>query len=120
MNCCVFAGRVLRDCEVKQTQSGKFVGNYAIAVDDGYGENKRTLFLNCSHWNCEKVAQYLTKGKAVIVRGKLQQREYEKDGQKVRVYELNVQESQFQQGSHGNGQRQQAPAPEQSEDRVMF
>lgn len=122
MNCCVFAGRILRDCEVRQTNNGKSVGNYAIAVDDGFGENKRTLFLNCTHWNCEKVAQYLTKGKAVIVRGKLQQREYEKDGQKVRVYELNVQESHFQQGSHGQATKQQpqALAPDKSDNPEWF
>lgn len=120
MNVCIFAGRILRDCEVRQTNKGKSVGNYAIAVDDGYGENKRTLFLNCVHWNCEKVAQYLTKGKAVIVRGKLQQREYEKDGQKQRVYELNVQESTFQQGSHGQAKQQQQAAPDKSDNPEWF
>ena len=104
MNCVVMAGRLTKDIEVRQTQNGKSVGNYTLAVDDGYGENKHTLFLNCVHWNCEKIAQYMTKGKAVIVRGKLQQREYtDKEGQQRRIIELNVQESTFQQGGAGNG-----------------
>ena len=115
MNCCIFAGRLTKDIEVRQTQNGKSVGSYTVAVDDGYGENKRTLFLNCTHWNCEKIAQYFIKGKALIVRGKLQQREYtDKEGQQRKVFELNVQESTFQQGSAGGQQqrpqRQEAPA----------
>ena len=104
MNSCIFAGRLTKDCEVRQTQNGKSVGNYTLAIDDGYGENKRTLFLNCVHWNVEKIGQYLTKGKAVIVRGKLQQREYtDKEGNQRKVIELNVQESTFQQGGNNNG-----------------
>jgi len=124
LNCCIFAGRLTKDCEVRQTQNGKSVGNYTLAIDDGYGENKRTLFLNCVHWNVEKIANYLVKGKAVIVRGKLQQREYtDKEGQQRKIIELNVQESSFQQGSsnsngnsNGNGNRGQQRQPQTAAD----
>jgi len=114
MNCCLFAGRLVKDCEVRQTQAGKSVGNYTLAVDDGYGDNKRTLFLNCVHWNCEKIAQYLIKGKAIIVRGKIQQREYQdKDGQQRRIIELNVMESTFQQGNARDGNANQQSQQQQ-------
>jgi len=113
MNCCVLAGRLTKDIEVRQTQNGKTVGSYTLAVDDGYGDQKRTLFLPCTHWQCEKIAQYMTKGKAVIVRGRLQQREFQdRDGNLRKFVELNVQESTFQQGNtQGSNTAQPNPQP---------
>ena len=124
MNCCVFSGRLTKDIEVRQTQTGKSVGSYTIAVDSGYGENKHTLFLNCTHWNCEGLAPYLLKGKPIIVRGELRQRDFtDKNGQQRRVTELVVLESNFQQGdkqSNGGNQPQAKGQHKQSQPQGGF
>ena len=42
MNVFTATGRLGRDVEVRTTQSGTTVANLAIAVDAGYGDNKKT------------------------------------------------------------------------------
>ena len=74
MNVCIFSGRLTKDAETRYTQSGKCVCSFGLAVDTGFGDNKKTVFLNCSVWNKEALAQYLTKGKPVIVHGEYTER----------------------------------------------
>ena len=71
--------------ELKQTNSGKAVCNFRLAVSDGYGEKKKTIWLTIQCWEktADVVAKHLSKGDQVGVAGKLQMDEYEKDGQKV-------------------------------------
>lgn len=66
-----FAGRLGKDAELKYTPKGDAVCNFSIAVDAGYGDNKKTLWIACAIWRerAEKLAQYLTKGKFVAVSG---------------------------------------------------
>jgi single-strand DNA-binding protein len=66
-----FAGRLGKDAELKYTPKGDAVCNFSIAVDAGYGDNKKTLWVNCAIWRerAEKLNQYLTKGKFVAVSG---------------------------------------------------
>lgn len=73
------AGRLGKNSETRRTQDGKPVTSFSVAVDDGYGQNKKTAWFDCSIWGDrgEKLAQYLTKGTAVAVSGELGTREYE-------------------------------------------
>jgi single-strand DNA-binding protein len=66
-----FAGRLGKDAELKYTPQGVAVCNFNIAVDAGYGENKKTLWIQAAIWRerAEKLSQYLTKGKFVTVSG---------------------------------------------------
>lgn len=79
MNNCNFIGRVGRDAETRFTQAGKPVTGWSLAVDSGYGQNKTTLWLDCTLWGerGEKVAQYITKGSQVGVTGELGTREHD-------------------------------------------
>ena len=62
------------------------VAKFAIAIDDGYGENKKTYFVPITAFgktaeNCER---FLGKGQRVAVQGKIATGQYtNKDGQKV-------------------------------------
>lgn len=87
--------------ELRFTPSGAGVANFTIAstprvLDRQSGEWKdgEPLFLRCNAWRdlAEHVAETLTKGMRVIAQGRLKQRNYEKDGQKRTVYELEVDE----------------------------
>ena len=72
-------GRVGRDAQTRYTQSGKPVTGWPLAVDSGYGDNKQTLWIDCSAWGerWEKVAPYIVKGSQVQVQGELGTREHE-------------------------------------------
>lgn len=72
------AGRCTKDAEIRQTQDGKQVAGFSVAVDDGFGQNKSTLFFDCSLWGAraDKLAPMLVKGKQVCVNGDLGTREY--------------------------------------------
>ena len=114
INVCIFSGRLTRDAEIWQTQSGKTVGNYTLAVDDGWGENKKALFIRCVDWGAEHIAKWLIKGFPVIVEGRMQEREYtDQQGQQRRIMEINVRRIEFQQGGGKSEQQEQKPQQEQ-------
>ena len=84
-------GRLTRDPEVRYTQSGKAVCTFSLAVDDGYGENKKAYFFPVVVWNkaAEACGNSLHKGSKVAVTGKLTSRQYENnEGKKVTVFEI--------------------------------
>jgi len=97
MNHVVIIGNLTRDIELKYTQSGKAVANFTLAVADRFNKEK-TDFLECVTWNkqAELCAQYLSKGKKAGVVGRISTRSYEnKDGHKVKVTEIVVDEIEF-------------------------
>lgn len=84
-------GRLGRDPEIKNLQSGKQVANFSIACsekwkDKSTGERKeKTEWVNIVCWNENLnniIEQYLRKGSLVFITGKLQTREWEKNGEK--------------------------------------
>lgn len=62
-------GTLGKDAEVKDLQ-GKKVINFYVAVNQGYGDNKTTLWVDCAKWG-EKtgISEYLKKGTKVAVHG---------------------------------------------------
>ena len=91
LNKIVTIGRLTRDPELRYTQSGKAVCTFSIAVDDGYGENKKAYFFPVVVWGktAETCGKSLTKGRKVAVTGKLTTRQYENnEGKKVTVFEI--------------------------------
>lgn len=112
MKSIVIAGRLGKDAELRRTQNGDPVLGFNVAVDDGYGQNKRTLWFRCSVWGkrAEALADHLKKGSAVAVAGDLSTDEYEgKTSLTVRVNEVTLQggksEGQSQQRSSGAKQQ---------------
>ena len=91
LNKIVTIGRLTRDPEVRYTASGKAVCTFSIAVDDGYGENKKAYFFPVVVWNksAEACGNSLNKGSKVAVTGKLTSRQYDnKEGMKVTAFEI--------------------------------
>lgn len=97
MNKVILVGRLTRDPEVRYTQTGKAVASFSVAVDTGFGENKRADFIPIVVWDklAEVCGNNLTKGRRVLVEGRLQIRDYEKDGQKRRAAEVVAQNIEF-------------------------
>ncbi len=90
-------GNLTRDPELRQTANGTSVCNFSIAVNEGFGDKKKTSFFNIQSWQktAEACAKYLAKGRPVLVEGRLQNRSYEKDGQKRTVTEIVAENVQF-------------------------
>ena len=79
INKAILMGRLTRDPELRHTGTGKPVCSFSIAIDNGYGENRQTDFINCVAWNktAEFVNQYFGKGKMIIVIGRISTRTWE-------------------------------------------
>ena len=91
MNKVHLIGNITRDTELRYTQSGKAVCTFSIAVDDGYGENKKAYFFPVVVWGktAETCGNSLHKGSKVAVTGKLTSRQYDnREGKKVTVFEI--------------------------------
>lgn len=97
MNTGFYIGRLTRDPEIRYTQAGKAVASFNIAVDSGYGDNKRTDFLNIVAWDKlgEMVGNNLTKGRKILVEGRLQIDSFEKDGVKRREAKIIAKNIEF-------------------------
>ena len=97
INNVVITGRLTKDPELKTTQNGKSVTSFTVANETGYGDYKKTNFLNIVAWGktAEFVASYFKKGSAIGICGTVQTRDYEKDGHKVYVTEIFANEVHF-------------------------
>lgn len=92
MNRWIGTGRLTKDAELRYTPGeGKAVTNFNMAVDDGFGEHKKTYFINVVVWGktAESLVTYTHKGSKVAVQGKITTRSYDaKDGTKRYVTEV--------------------------------
>ena len=86
MNMCVMSGFLGKDPEMRYSQNGNGVATLSLAVRREFKKDKdpETDWFKCTAFGkkaefCEK---YLTKGSRVIIRGKVQNDDYEKDGVK--------------------------------------
>ncbi|OPZ64041.1 MAG: Single-stranded DNA-binding protein ssb [Firmicutes bacterium ADurb.Bin506] len=102
MNSVILIGRLVRDPELRVTQSGLPVARMRIAVDRARPNpqtgNREADFIDIVVWGkqAETVSQYLRKGRLVAVDGRLQVRNYENpDGQKRTFYEVVAERVQF-------------------------
>jgi len=84
----VLVGRLVADPELRQTQDGTPVASFRLAVDRQRGRSggeKQTDFFGVSIWRQrgERAAEFLQKGRLVLVSGRVQVREWtDKDNNK--------------------------------------
>ena len=100
MNKVILTGRLTKDIEVKTTSNDKEYCSFTIAVDRKFKDadgNRQTDFISCTAWNktAEFLGKYFHKGSRIGICGSIQTRSYEKDGQKVFVTEVLVEEAEF-------------------------
>jgi single-strand DNA-binding protein len=86
MNTVNIIGRLGADPEIRHTPGGKAVASLNMAIDDGWGENKKTVWIGVTLWGAtaELAGKALSKGDRVGITGRLSQEEWEKDGVKQR------------------------------------
>ncbi len=78
MNKVNLIGRIGADPELRYTPAGKAVCELNIAVDDGWGENKKTAWIGVVLWEqkAELVQKYAAKGDRIGISGRLSQDEW--------------------------------------------
>ena len=100
MNSIVVFGRVTKEVEVKSTSSGLSYARFNVAskssMKDEKGEYK-TNFFTCVAWRekADRLAKFIKKGDQLVVKGSLNSRDYEKNGEKNTIWEMNVEDFAF-------------------------
>lgn len=114
MNWLLIEGHLGNAAEIRSTPTGKQVTGFSVASNQGWGENKRTVWFRCSWWGERgtKLAEYLTKGAHVLVTGEIDEEPRIWTGRtgepqaslEVRVYDVRLL------GSKDGGQREEQTA----------
>ena len=95
LNRIILMGRLTRDPELRQTQSGTAVASFSLAVDRDFADKstgqRPTDFIDIVAWRntAEFVSKYFSKGRMAVVEGRLQIRDWEdSNGNKRRSAEV--------------------------------
>ena len=109
MNSCTFVGRIGRDPELKQVGQNDLL-SFSLASDTGFGDNKKTIWLDCSIWGkrANSLQPYLKKGTQMTAIGSISERSYtNKDGVEKTALQMNVGELSFSSDKSQGGASQQ-------------
>ena len=118
------AGNLGGDPEVRFPPNGQAVCNLSLAVNERWkdrdgNDQERTEWVRVQVWGkqAEACGQYLAKGRAVLVEGKMRTRSYEKDGVTKYVTEVVAERVHFLGGrGDGHGRREEPPMPSHDND----
>ena len=133
INSVVLVGRLTKDIELRKTQCGLSVASFTVACDRRLSQEQRNNneqsadFINCVAWrgSADFLGKYARKGDTVGVEGKIQTRNYDRDGQRVYVTEVlansvnllhGQQTVQSQEQASYEPQATQEPKPQQMSD----
>ena len=99
MNSVCLIGNLTRDPDVRYSTGSNptAMGRCSRAVDDGYGDKKRTSFISIVVFGkqAENCQRFLFKGSKVAVRGHIQTGSYEKDGRKIYTTDVVADQVEF-------------------------
>lgn len=108
----ILMGNLTRDPETRATPSGQSVTNFSLAVNRSWkgadgSQQEAVSYIDCVAWGKpgEIIAQYLGKGRAVLVSGRLDQRSWEdkETGGKRSKVEVVVEDFNFVGDGQGSG-----------------
>lgn len=83
LNHIALMGRLVRDPELRYTQNQTPVCSFTVAVDRDYsggnGQQRETDFIDCVAWRGtgEFVSKYFSRGRMIVVSGRLQSRKWQ-------------------------------------------
>jgi len=95
-------GNVTRDPDLKRLDSGTSVCDIGVAINESWKDKEgnpreQTTFVDVVAWarQAETCAEYLRKGSPVLIDGRLQLDEWEKDGEKRSKMRVRADRVQF-------------------------
>lgn len=95
LNKVIIMGRLTRDPDLKQTQSGVAICKFSVAVERQFKDSKTgerlTDFLDCTAFRgtAEFISRYFSKGNMILVEGNIQNNNYT-DNNGVKHYSNNI------------------------------
>ena len=123
LNHITIMGRLTRDPELRYTQSQTPVASFTLAVDRDFasrdGGERQTDFIDCVAWRGtgEFVERNFSKGKMIVVSGRLQIRKWEdKNGNKRNTAEIVVENAYFADSKKDVGDKYEAAIGGQTQD----
>lgn len=103
-------GNLTRDPELRTTSGGRSVCSFSLAVNrtwrDSDGNQKEAVtFVDCTAWGKagEIISQYMQKGRALLVSGRLESSSWEQEGKKRTKLEVIVEDFNFISDGTGSG-----------------
>jgi single-strand DNA-binding protein len=118
----IIMGNLTRDPELRNIPSGQSVCSFSLALNRSYkaadGSWAEAVdYINVVAWGPlgERVAQYMTKGKPVLVEGRLQTSSWEKDGIKQYKTEVNANDVTFIGSAGGSDDSSQVGSDQSSQ-----
>lgn len=85
-------GTLVRDPELKSTNSGKYIAKGSIAWNTGYKDNETAHFIDFVAWEklAEIICKYCTKGSRIGFAGYLHQSRWEHEGIKKSKHDITI------------------------------
>ena len=112
VNKVILVGNLGKDAEVRVTPGGQSVASFSIATTENWtsreGEKKeQTEWHRIVLWGkaADSLQPYLVKGKQIYLEGRLQTRQWEKEGQKHYTTEVKADKIVLLGGGRGGGDR---------------
>ena len=104
----IAAGRLARDAELRNTQSGTTVCSFTIACDAGYGDKKRTEWVKVAIFGkrADGLHPFLKKGTALTVQGEAKSNGWTKDGEAKAEIEIFADKITLQGSKQGSSESQ--------------
>lgn len=113
INQVILMGRLTRDPEQRTTTTGKTIASFSIAVDRA-GQDDAADFFDITAWEKlgDLVIQYLSKGRRVLVQGRLRQDSWDdkETGKKRSRVEVTATDVTFLDGPGGQGDGNSQPS----------
>lgn len=126
MNHVDLIGRLTREPELRQSQGGKSICSFTLAVDrQTKKEGQQADFIRCKAFGktAENLAKYMSKGSLIAIGGSIQTGSYtNQQGQKIYTTDVLAQEIVFLESKKASGSVPQQPSfgYQQSESQYGF
>ena len=97
LNRLIIQGRILKEIELKTSESGTEYVIFTLVWSEKYGEKQQSCFLKCIAYkhNATFLEKFFNKGDMILAEGKLTTEKYEDHGQEKWVTQLIVDKLHF-------------------------
>lgn len=98
LNRVILMGRITKDLEIRQSQSGTAVLRFSVAVDRPQKNGEKTAdFINCIAFGqtAEFIGRYFGKGRMIAIEGNIKTGSYEKNGVTFYTTDVIVERTSF-------------------------
>lgn len=125
MNSIVVFGRLTKELELKTTSSNLTYARFNLASKSSIKNEKgeyETNFFPCLIWRdkAERLNKFVKKGDQLIVKGSINSRTYQKNGENTQIWEVNVEDFSFVNGENTDKTPKELLPFEENEEDLPF